>query len=320
MAKKWAAGVDLGGTKIQLIQIDELGTAGERIRCPTDVAGGEEGIVNEIASALRQLEEKVGSPPEGVGVGVAGQIEKGTGTVIFAPNLKWHNAPFEENLKKMLDLPVVILNDVRAAAWGEWLHGAGKGCENLICIFVGTGVGGGIVSEGEMLAGARNSAGEIGHMVVLLDGPECTCGNRGCMEALAGGWAITRQAKERVKEEPEEGKRLLGLAEGEVEKITGQMVDEAAADGDRLATEVIDRAVAALAAGTTSLVNALSPERIVFGGGVIEGSPEFIGRIEEKVKKQALEAATKDLEFVRAKLHNDAGAIGAGALALKKCR
>jgi glucokinase len=137
------------------------------------------------------------SPPVG-GSGSAGQIDPEHGMVRFAPNLGWHNVPFQSDLAGALGLPVVVTNDVRAATWGEWLHGAGKGCNDLVCLFIGTGIGGGVVSGGKMLSGCSNTAGEVGHMIINLHGPPCSCGSRGCFEALAGGWAIARQAREAV--------------------------------------------------------------------------------------------------------------------------
>ena len=169
--ERWAAGVDLGGTKIQIIQVNALGTLGERIRCPTEIDGGAEAIEREIVNAIEALKVKVGSPPMGIGVGLAGQIEPQSGFVFFAPNLKWKDVPFQHNLLRSLGIPVIVTNDVRAATWGEWLYGAGKGCSDLLCIFVGTGVGGGIVTHNQIVSGNSNTAGEVGHMIVKIDGP-----------------------------------------------------------------------------------------------------------------------------------------------------
>ncbi len=313
----WAAGVGLGGTKIQIIQVNAFGTIGEKVKIPTDVKGGPKAVERQIADAVKGLEEKIGCPPAAIGVGVAGQIEAETCEVIFAPNLKWHNISFQRDLKRALGVPVVVTNDVRAATWGEWLHGAGKGTTNLLCVFVGTGVGGGIVSHGKMIAGKNNTAGEIGHMTVSIGGPKCTCGNEGCMEATAGGWAIARQGQEAVSNHPDKGKKILELAGGEVNEIKGRHVMEAAESGDELAKEIVNAVVEALAAGVSSLVNAISPERIIFRGGVIEGSPHLVEKVEKKIFDRSLEAATQGVEIGLAKLHNEAGAIGAGALAIR---
>ena len=199
---QWALGVDLGGTKVEVAQVDVTGHLLQRLRRPTDVKDGAKAVEAEIVDAVHELAEGVGAPPAGVGVGVAGQVEAGSGRVGFAPNLGWHNLPFQADLRRALGLPVVVTNDVRAATWGEWLHGAGQGCDDLVCLFVGTGIGGGVVSGGQMLSGSSNTAGELGHIVVDLHGPTYHCGNQGCLEALAGGWAIARLAREAVARKP----------------------------------------------------------------------------------------------------------------------
>ena len=194
----WAIGVDLGGTKVEVAQVDSAGQVRQRLRRPTDVRDGPAAVEAEIVAAVRELRQAVDAPPIGVGVGVAGQIEAASGAVRFAPNLGWHDVPLQADLQQALGLPVAVTNDVRAATWGEWLHGAGQGCDDLVCLFVGTGIGGGVVSGGRMLTGGSNTAGELGHMTIDLHGPPCHCGNRGCLEALAGGWAIARRAQEAI--------------------------------------------------------------------------------------------------------------------------
>lgn len=311
----WSAGVDLGGTKIQVIQVNAFGTIGERVLIPTDVIGGPAVIEKDIAEAINELKAKAGSSPSAIGLGVAGQIDASSGVVKFAPNLKWSNIPLEKNLKRIFGIPVIIINDVRAATWGEWLHGAGKGVSDLLCVFIGTGVGGGIISNSKILTGFGNTAGEIGHMSVNMTGPQCTCGNIGCMEAFAGGWAIRKRAHEAIRANRQVGELLLEKANGNVDDIKGRHIYEAASLGDPLSCQIIEDAIKALAAGTAGLINAIGPQKVIFGGGIIEGNPYLIDVLNEKIRLNALSAATEQLEIVQAKLHNDAGAIGAGALA-----
>jgi glucokinase len=312
----WAIGVDLGGTKIEAARVDGSGSLRERLRRPTDVKGGPEAVKEEIVNAVQILRDKATSPPVGVGVGLAGQIDPEHGMVRFAPNLGWRNVSFQSNLARALGLPVVVTNDVRAATWGEWLHGAGQGCDDLVCLFVGTGIGGGVVSGGQMLSGCSNTAGEVGHMIINLHGPPCSCGSRGCFEALAGGWAIARQAREAVAADPSLGAPLLKIA-GKGDSITAEMVAEAAKTDDPLARRIIDEVVQALIAGCVSLVNAFNPCLLILGGGVIEGSPELVNRIDQGVRRQALSAATQSLRILPAQLKNDAGVIGAAVLAMR---
>jgi glucokinase len=312
----WAIGVDLGGTKVEVADVDGAGRLRERLRRPTRVKDGPEAVREEIVAAVQNLRDMKVSPPAGVGVGLAGQVDPEHGVVRFAPNLGWHDVSFQTDLTHALGLPVAVINDVRAATWGEWLHGAGQGCKDLICIFVGTGIGGGVVSGGQMLSGCSNTAGEVGHMTIDLHGPPCTCGNRGCFEALAGGWAIARDAREAVSADPSLGALLLKLAGNQQEAITAEMVSTAAKAGDPLAKHLFDKVAQALIAGCVSVVNAFNPCRLILGGGVIEGFGEFVERIDRGVRQQALSAATQSLTILPAQLRSDAGVIGAAALAM----
>ncbi len=316
-ALSWAAGVDLGGTKVEVAQLDHSGCLLERVRRETDVKDGPAAVEAEIAAAVRELIALAGSPPVGVGVGVAGQVDARSGMVRFAPNLGWHDVPLPADLSHSLGLPVVVENDVRASTWGEWLHGAGKGWSDLVCLFVGTGIGGGVVSGGELLLGCTNSAGELGHMTVDLHGPPCHCGNRGCLEALAGGWAIAERGQEAVRDDPASGASLLQLAGGQREAITAKTVAQAAQAGDPLARRLLDDVTEALIAGAVGLVNAFNPCRLILGGGIIEGLPELVQRVHQGVRQRSLHAATADLRVVPAGLHNDAGVVGAAALAYR---
>jgi len=313
----WAVGVDLGGTKVEVARIDSAGRLHQRLQRPTNVKEGPEAVKKEIVNLARELRELAGSPPVGVGIGLAGQIDPDEGVVIFAPNLNWHNVPFQSDLKQALGLPVIITNDVRAVAWGEWLHGAGEGCDDLVCLFVGTGIGGGVVSGGRVLTGCSNTAGELGHITIDLNGPPCTCGQRGCLEALAGGWAIEKIAQEAVTLDPPAGALLIELAGGTPRGITAKTVAEGAHAGDLLSLRLVERIAQALIAGAVSIVNAFNPCRLILGGGVIEGIPQLADLIEQGVCGRALPAATKPLQVLRAKLGSDAGVVGAATLALR---
>ena len=313
----WAVGVDLGGTKVEVAHVDAEGHVLTRLRRPTDVKDGPVAVENEILAAVRDLEGSVGNSPVAVGVGVAGQIAPESGVVRFAPNLDWHDMPLQAHLSTSLGLPVTVTNDVRAATWGEWLHGAGQGCADLVCVFVGTGIGGGVVSGGQMLSGCSNTAGELGHMTVDLHGPLCHCGNRGCLEAVAGGWAIARRAQQAISADPKAGAFLLKMAGGQPEAVTAKIVAQAAHDANPLARQLVDEVAQALIAGAVSLVNAFNPCRLILGGGVIEGLPELVEKVGKGVRQSALKAACTPLQVLPAQLHNDAGVIGAAALAMR---
>ena len=218
MNEYWAVGVDLGATKLEVARVERGGKVVDSIRTPTRAEGGPAAAERDIVEAARLLMERAGTAPLGIGVGVAGQIERHTGRVLFAPNLNWREVPLRADLEEALEMAAVVTNDVRAITWGEWLYGAGKGYDDVICLYVGTGIGGGIVSGGRVVSGCANSAGELGHIVIDMNGPPCTCGNRGCLEALASGWAIARQAQEMIEPGPPIGqhapRRGRGRREG----------------------------------------------------------------------------------------------------------
>lgn len=312
-----AIGVDLGGTKIEAGLVDDSGEVQKRLRVATDVNGGPAAVQEQIIALVKELIQEVKTPVVGMAIGVAGQIEAKTGVVRFAPNLVWNNVPLQENLRKALGMQVEVINDVRAATWGEWIYGAGKGCEDLICIFVGTGIGGGIISGGRLLTGCSNTCGEIGHMVIDFHGSYCTCGGRGCFEAQAGGWAIAKRAQDSIRSYGEAGLCMLRLAGGKIENVTAKVVVDAVKVRDSLAELVMEHTKQALIAGCVGLVNTINPCRLILGGGIIEGTPNIIPYIEGGIRQRALAAATHTLEVVPAKLHGEAGVIGGAALAMQ---
>jgi glucokinase len=317
----WAIGVDLGGTKMALAAVDASGRIRRRLQRPTDVKGGPDRIMAEIARMAHLREQEPASVPVGVGVGVAGQITADSGVVRFSSNLNWHEVPIKDRLTQAIGLPVVIANNVRAITWGEWLHGAGVGVDDLVCMFIGTGIGGGVVCGGRVLTGASNTAGELGHMTIDLHGPPCTCGNRGCLEALAGGWAIARRALQAINDNPAAGEALLkaaGLNQPiRAKDVNAKVVTEAARAGDTLAHLLVDEITQALIAGAVGLVNAFNPSRLILGGGVLEGLPGLIERLDQGIRRYALKAASAGLKVLPAKLGADAGIVGAAALALR---
>jgi glucokinase len=307
-------GVDLGGTKIETSLVDTTGHILASQRRPTQPERGPDGVIGDIIECVKNCLGEASKSAQALGVGMAGQIEKYSGIVRFAPNLGWRNVPLGAMLEEALVLPVEVTNDVRAATYGEWLYGAGQGVDDLICLFVGTGVGGGIVSGGKLLEGCDNSAGELGHLTIMTDGRQCHCRNRGCLEAYAGGWAIAERAQEAVRSDPKAGQSLITLA-GSVERITAATITEAYDNGDPIAQRIVEETANFLAAGVVGIVNAFNPCLLVLGGGVIQGSPMYLPMVERAVRINALEAALEGLLIVTAALGNKAGVIGAAALA-----
>ncbi len=307
-------GVDLGGTKVETAVVDGLGRILASKRLPTEAENGPDGVINKVAEGILQCQEDSGQQASALGIGVAAQVEKETGTVRFAPNLRWRDVPLRARLEAALGVPVFVTNDVNAVAWGEWRHGAGQGADDIVCVYVGTGIGGGVVCGGRILEGHTNTAGELGHVTIVVNGRPCTCGGRGCLEAYAGGWAIAERAQEAAREEPEKAKTLVGIA-GSAERITAAVVSEAFQKKDPLSRRLIEETAVYLSAGLVSFVNAFNPGRLILGGGVIDGLPHLVESVEETVREYALDAATRDLRIVRASLGHRAGVVGAAAFA-----
>jgi glucokinase len=220
----------------------------------------------------------------------------------------------EAGLKAGLGIPVSVNNDVRVITWGEWQHGAGQGLNDLVCLFVGTGVGGGVVSGGRLLEGCTNTAGELGHITIIAGGRQCHCPNEGCLEAYCGGWAIAERARDAAQANPGAGKTLVDLA-GTPDKISAITVSQAYAKGDPLSQRLIKDTARYLAAGMVSIVNAFNPQLIILGGSVVQGLPDLVTLAKKRVLSQALPTPANGLSIVTAALGNKAGVIGAAALA-----
>lgn len=314
--QKWALGVDIGGTKLAIGAVNNRGAVLHKIVYLTNIQGGPSAIEADIIFAAHELQKVMGCNPLGLGIGMAGQIDDKSGVILFAPNFGWHHIPLKSDLEISLGIPVAITADVRAATIGEWLYGAARGTDHFVCLFAGTGVGGGIVSEGRLMHGSSNTAGELGHMVVEMNGPACSCGGNGCVEAFAGGWAIAKRAQEHVTNNPDLGKELLILAKGAVSAISAKIVIDAFHAGNPLAIQIMDKAAQALIACGISIVNAINPKRLILGGGIIYGAPQLVDQIDKGIRKKALSAATTSLQVIPSQLQNNAGLIGAAALIL----
>ena len=306
-------GVDLGGTKVNVGLVDANGRLLHAYHSLINAAKEPNRVIASILAGVDVCLSKTGLEAEVLGIGVAAQVDL-AGVVLGSPNLGWRNFPLKKELEKQLGLPVLVTNDVRAATWGEWRFGAGKGADDLAVLFVGTGIGGGVISGGEVLSGCNNSAGELGHITLVFDGRKCRCPNRGCLEAYAGGWAIVLRAQEVIRVTPEEGYHLLSLSGG-VDKVTAATVGRAYHEGDLLARTLVEETGKYLAAGAVSIVNVFNPYVLVLGGGVVEGIPELIQIVKNIVPTMALEASVEKLKIVKAALGADAGAIGAAILA-----
>ena len=314
--KPFTIGVDLGGTKVDVALVDVQGLVLSDIRYPTDVDRGPGAIISDLVDAINEVQKQGGHKAAALGIGVAGQIDS-VGAVITAPNLPFHNEPLQERLEKELGLPVIVTNDVNAVTYGEWRFGSGKGVDDIVVIFVGTGIGGGVISGGQLLEGCNNMGGELGHVTLVAEGRRCRCPNLGCLEAYAGGWAIAERAQDAVSANPQEGEKLTSLAGG-LENITAVTVSQGYREGDPLSKRLVEETGRYLAAGMVGLVNVFNPCLLILGGGVVEGLPELIQIVDEVTQKRGIRPTVERLKIVKAGLGHRAGVIGAAALVRKK--
>ncbi len=322
MKKMLVLGVDLGGTKILSALIDEEGKLLARDQTPTPSTGDQNSVIQAIlSSSKRVLNEAdiVGDDVAAVSIAAAGPSDIRTGILYTSPNLPgWENVPLRNIFSKHFDKTVYLLNDARAAALGELYFGAAKGLKNFIFITISTGIGGGIIIDGELYSGAAGTAGELGHMVIDDDGPLCNCGNRGCWEMLASGKALTSAAKRSIKEGVKNS--IIEYADGDLEKVNAQAINAAAIAGDPLAQELISRNAYYLGVGLANLINIFSPELIVIGGGLSNIGDRLLLPAYEEAKKRAFKQPYEATRFALAALGADSGVLGAAGYAFKQLR
>ncbi len=306
-------GVDIGGTKISAAAVDEVGEVLTRARrkTPSQDAGAIRSEVADMVAELAALHQVAA-----VGVAAAGFIDVNRSTVVFAPNLAWRDEPLRENLQRDTGQPVVVENDANAAAWGEFRFGAGREVDDMVLVTIGTGVGGGVVSDGQLVRGGYGMAAEVGHLRVVPGGLLCGCGNYGCWEQYGSGSALTRQARELVAADPGAGAGLLELAQGSVDAVTGTMVTRAAQAGDRAALGLLGSFGTAFGETLASLVAVLDPAVIVLGGGASQAGDLLLDPIRKSFAANVMGRGHRPLApVVAARLGNGAGAIGAADLA-----
>jgi glucokinase len=302
-------GIDVGGTKILGIALDDRGARlGEAVRVPTPSGDG------ALFDAMVAVVEALGSGFEAVGVGVPGLVDR-TGRLAVGPNLPGVvDVAIGAELERRLEVPVTVDNDATCATWAEVRLGAARGAQDAVLVTLGTGIGGGIVAGGVLQRGANGFAGEPGHMVVDPNGPPCPCGRRGCWERFASGSGLGRLARDAA--EAGRGARLVTLAGGDPELVKGEHVTVAANEGDPDAVEVLRSFGWWAALGIANLVNILDPEVVVVGGGLVEAGEVLMAPIRAAYQDLVLAGDHRpDVRIVPAQLRGDAGAIGAGLLA-----
>lgn len=310
-------GIDVGGTNVKIALVDKSGKIIYSNSVPTYAKMGYEYTVNNIKQAIKDLMKETNTTAkdiDGIGFDFPGQVDYKTGVVKLAPNIPgWVNVPIAQMIEEEFHIPTRIDNDVRCAALGEMKFGAGQGCENFVCITVGTGIGSGLVINGQLVRGASNAAGEIGHIKLQIkDGLICGCGDTGCLEAYASGPSIVAMAQDYIKGGKSTKFREMAAAEGG--EITPYMVAKAAEAGDPVAKRIFEIVGEYIGIGLTSVINLLNPEKVIIGGGVAEAGDLLLDPIRKTIKERAMVVAGSAVEIVPAQLGNSAGVIGASML------
>ena len=320
--KRWIVGVDLGGTNIVVGVLPLDGGNGEVLALrtmKTEATKGAKFVVDRIVGMVREAIAEVGGDGEdgkagfaGIGIGSPGPLDRKTGTIINTPNLGWRNFPLRDLIANAVGLPAALDNDANCATYGEWWLGAGRDVDNLVGFTLGTGIGGGIVLNGEIFHGVSDSAAEIGHMTIDSTGRKCKCGNYGCLEAYASGPAIALRAVEGLEAGAESV--LPDLVNGRLEDITAATVYEGAVVGDAYANEVMKETAKFLGTGIANIINILNPEMVVIAGGVTQAGDHLFVPLRAEVRRRAFKSSQEACQIVPAKLMGTAGVIGAVAM------
>jgi glucokinase len=317
-AKEYLLGVDLGGTKILTgvfdAKFDLKGTA----KVSTKADRGVDAVIERIARCVREAVDECDLKLEqvrGIGIGAPGAVDSETGRVIFAPNLPgWKDIPLKKQLEKELGVPVFLGNDCNVCTLGVFDQEFKSKPKHLIGIFIGTGIGGGIVINGELYAGHNLTAGEIGHMVIEVNGPKCGCGNRGCLEALASRTAIFRKIESAVKD----GQKtvLTDMLGPDLQDMRSGDLRKAMRKGDKFIEKIIEEVAEFAGIGVANLINILNPEVVVVGGGLIEAlQDEMMPTLVKTAKDHVMPGTLSGIEITASKLGDNAGITGAAVLA-----
>lgn len=313
--KKYSIGIDLGGTKILLALVDKFsGEVVLSVKKKTRKEKGPEKIMSKMIDGIEELLEDSGACIDeisSIGVGAAGQIDREHGILIGAPNLDCFDLNIKQQIQSHFDIPVYVGNDVEIAALGEMKFGAATGCDDFVCVFVGTGVGSAIVKNGKIIHGATGTAGEIGHIIVDLNGRPCNCGAHGCLEAYASRSAIEKRIEGALRK----GRHSAILDYMESGKpITSSMIEKSIEREDELVTQCVTEASEYLSGGIASIINFINPKLIVLGGGLIEAVDFFYRNTIKKARSKSLPVPATKIEFKKAALGDFSGVIGAAFL------
>ncbi|MEW9049637.1 MAG: ROK family glucokinase [Neobacillus sp.] len=321
MSKQLIAGVDLGGTTTKLAFVNTTGEILHKWEIITDNSNEGQNITKNIVNAIDQKMEDLAISKDtliGIGMGAPGPVDYEKGVILNVVNLGWKdNFPLKASLEELTGLPALIENDANCAALGEMWNGAGQGAKDIVCVTLGTGVGGGVIANGNIVQGKKGAAGEIGHITAVpLGGSPCNCGKDGCLETIASATGIVRLALTELTKP--ESKGQLAELYAKDQQITAKDVFDAAKAGDELAIKVVDEVTFHLGLSLANIANTLSPEKIVIGGGVSKAGDILLEGIKANFKKFVFPAIKNSTEITLATLGNDAGVIGAAWLIANK--
>ena len=283
---------------------------------PTMSAQGADAVISRIVKLAKASIAESGKKVEGVGIGSPGPLDTKTGIVLLTPNLGWTNMPLRDRVGDVLKLPATLDNDANCAIFGEWWRGAARGAKYVVGLTLGTGIGGGIVIDGEIYHGATDLAGEFGHVTIDANGRHCKCGNYGCIEAYASGPAIAERAIEGIQSGAETS--LAQYVKNDLSQITAQIVYEAANDGDEWALEVVRETASLLGAAVASFLNIFNPEVVVICGGVTQAGDKLFHPLRSEVKRRAFKPAWEACKIVPGTLPGTAGVYGAAGVFIQK--
>lgn len=311
------AGIDIGGTNVKFGLFDNTGKVLFKEQRPTMAEKGPTPLlhmITNIAERLLYFAAEEGYPVKWVGVGSPGAIDYKTGQVIGpCPNIEgWQGTEIGASMRERLNMPIYVDNEVNAMALAEVRFGAAIGARSVVCVTVGTGVGGGVIIDGKVVHGASSSAGELGHMTIDVNGPRCACGNYGCIESFCSSRAIMARTKSHLNNGLTD--IFNEVLEGSLENLTIKKLFAAARRGDSIAAEVVTETARYLGAGLAGVVNLLNPEVVVIGGGIADGGAGFVEAVTQEIKRRAFSSAVSKLIVAKAALGNDAGFMGAGLL------
>ena len=305
-------GIDIGGTKILAGVVDESGSVIHKKKIPTNPEKDYESVRDDVADVINEVLKVCGldiTDIDRIGFACAGQIDKLTHDVLFSPNLGWHNAPLKQDFERLFGIDIFVENDVNAAVYGEWKFGLKGVPESVVGVFVGTGIGGGLIIDRKLYRGFANVGGELGHITVNPHGYKCNCGNRGCFEAYCGGSYFINRVKEKI-ENGYRGK-LWDIIDGNSDILHAGHVEEASLAGDELCGDVWREVVEYTGAAMAGVVNLLNPEVIIYGGGVVYGTRYFVDDVKDVMEGRAMPASLKGLTVKKAILGEDSAILGA---------